>query len=187
MNTVLARISEKKTLLDSFRPLPAGLEKSLYTWARNELTYTSNAIEGNTLTSSQTAIIINDGLSVGGKSLTEIWEAVNHAKAVDFITDLATHTTHATITLEHILSIHHLILHTIDPTRAGVVRDVAVRISGSRVPRPNFLKLPELMATFIKKSTRHRCTQLSLQPRHSCNSCLFIPLQTATEEQLGSS
>lgn len=158
METILSRITQKKNRLDSFKPLPTALEKNLYAWARNELTYTSNAIEGNTLTSSQTAMVIEKGLSIGGKSVVEHWEAINHAKAVDLIKELAQATTHATLTLEHVLSIHHMILGTIDPAHAGVLRNVAVRISGSVVSRPNYLKLPILMQDFINtinSSTAH--------------------------------
>ena len=142
MNEILERITRKKEQLDSLRPLPPALEKNLYTWARNELTYASNAIEGNTLTSSQTAMVIEKGLAIGGKTFVEHCEAIGHAKAVDFITTLAISTSHETLTLDHILAIHHLILDTIDAQHAGVLRTVAVRISGSRVPPPNYLKLP---------------------------------------------
>ncbi|MBM3892927.1 Fic family protein [Candidatus Dependentiae bacterium] len=149
MNEILERITRKKEQLDSFRPLPPALEKNLYTWARNELTYTSNAIEGNTLTSSQTAMVIEKGLTIGGKTFVEHCEAIGHAKAVDFIKVLASGTSHETLTLDHILAIHHLILDQIDAHHAGALRTVAVRISGSRVPRPNYIKLPELMQNFV--------------------------------------
>ena len=146
---MLVTITRKKELLDSFRPLPEVLEKNLYTWARNELTYTSNALEGNTLTSGETAIILEKGITIGGKTLVEHLEAVGHAQAVDFIKELAGKTTHVTLTFEQLLAIHSKILGVIDPVHAGVLRNVAVRISGSRVPRPNYLKLPELVQHFM--------------------------------------
>lgn len=149
MNEILATITRKKELLDSFRPFPVALEKNVYTWSRNELTYTSNALEGNTLTSSETAIVLEKGITIGGKTLVEHLEVIGHARAVDFIKELAGHTTHATFTTEHLLAIHRHILGTIDPVHAGELRSVAVRISGSRVPRPNYLKLPELVQSFI--------------------------------------
>ncbi len=65
----------KKEELDRFRPLPAELVRNLDDWFRVELTYTSNAIEGNTLTRRETALVLEKGLTVGGKSLVEHLEA----------------------------------------------------------------------------------------------------------------
>jgi Fic family protein len=62
--------------------------KNLEAWFRVELTYTSNAIEGNTLSRRETAVVIEKGLTVGGKSLKEHLEATNHAHAVDYVTSL---------------------------------------------------------------------------------------------------
>jgi hypothetical protein len=65
-------LDEKKALLDQHRPLPEALVQNLDEWFRVELTYTSNAIEGNTLTRRETALVVEKGLTVGGKSLTEL-------------------------------------------------------------------------------------------------------------------
>jgi len=74
-------IQQKLNLLQSFSDWRA----VLYPWLRTELTYTSNWLEGNTLNLVETSIVINDNQSVAGKSLREIYEAQNHAKAWDFI------------------------------------------------------------------------------------------------------
>lgn len=80
---ILQKLQTKKERLDSFRPLQNELIKNLEDWFRIELTYTSNAIEGNTLTRQETALVVEEGLTVQGKSLTEHQEAINHAEAVE--------------------------------------------------------------------------------------------------------
>jgi Fic family protein len=87
----LQRINVLKRELDALRPLNAQTVRALDDWHRVELTYTSNAIEGNTLTRSETAVILEKGLTVGGgKSMREHLEAINHGHAYDFVRQLAT-------------------------------------------------------------------------------------------------
>ena len=62
----LNKLTAKKKCLDGFRPLPDTLVRNLDDWFRVELTYTSNAIEGNTLTRRETALVVEKGLTVGG-------------------------------------------------------------------------------------------------------------------------
>lgn len=80
----------KKNLLDKFSPFPPSLVKNLENWFKTELTYTSNAIAGNTLTRHETSVIIEKGITVGEKSLKEHLEANNHAAALDCIKFLLT-------------------------------------------------------------------------------------------------
>jgi Fic family protein len=77
------KLTHKKNQLDKYRPLPKALVDNLDAWFRIELTYTSNAIEGNTLTRAETALVVEKGLTVGGKTLKEHLEAINHAEALD--------------------------------------------------------------------------------------------------------
>ena len=65
------KLTHKKEQLDNLRPLPPALLQNLDAWFKVELTYTSNALEGNTLTRRETAVVIEKGLTVGGKSLIE--------------------------------------------------------------------------------------------------------------------
>jgi Fic family protein len=141
-------LSQKKQLLDQYRPFPDALTRNLDDWFRVELTYTSNALEGNTLTRQETALVVEKGLTVGGKSLREHLEAVNHAHALDWVKNLVTHQPD-TITEYDILHIHELILKSIDDDNAGRYRHVSVRISGSTVILPNPKKVPDLMMNFI--------------------------------------
>src|SRR5947209_5302073 len=85
MNGLLQKLTKKKQKLDSFQPLPQAVIKNLDDWYRVELTYTSNAIEGNTLSRAETALVVEKGITVEGKSITEHLEAINHAQAVDFV------------------------------------------------------------------------------------------------------
>jgi len=141
------KLTDKKNQLDRYRPLPDVLLRNLEEWFQIELTYTSNAIEGNTLTRRETAVVIEKGITVGGKSLKEHLEATNHAKALDFVHAIIDkNTTH--IIAKDILVIHEIILKGIDDNNAGQYRNVAVRISGSVVVMPNPRKVPDLMDEF---------------------------------------
>jgi len=148
MRDYLVAISVKKQRLDAYKPLPADLVKNLEEWFRIELTYTSNAIEGNTLTRQETALIVDEGITVEGKSLQEHLEAINHNKALDFVKTLADKK-RQDITEADILNIHQIILEKIDDTNAGRYRTVSVRLKGSETVLPNSVKVPELMKDFM--------------------------------------
>lgn len=143
------KLIRKKNELDQYRPLPQALIKNLDEWFMVELTYTSNAIEGNTLTRAETALVIEKGLTIGGKSLKEHFEANNHAHALDWIKTLISKQI-CDLSQDIILQIHKLILEAIDDTNAGYYRNIPVRISGSPVILPNPRKIPELMVDFIE-------------------------------------
>lgn len=140
-------LTDKKKRLDGFRPLPDTLVRNLDDWFRVELTYTSNAIEGNTLTRRETALVVEKGLTVGGKSLTEHLEATNHAHALDWVKEQVKRKP-TDLTEKDILRIHDIILKGLDDANAGHYRSVPVRISGSTVVLPNSRKVPDLMQEF---------------------------------------
>lgn len=149
MDDKLLQLEAKKKRLDSYKPLPKELIKNLEEWFRIELTYTSNAIEGNTLTRQETAMVVEEGLTVQGKSLTEHQEAINHAQAFDYIQTLV-NKKRQDVTERDILDIHSIILNKIDDANKGRYRNVAVRLRGSETILPNPLKVRELMEEFIK-------------------------------------
>ena len=149
MQDLLTQLSKKKQRLDAISPLPAVQIKNLDEWYRVELTYTSNAIEGNTLTRRETSLVVDKGLTIAGKSFIEHLEAVNHAGAVDFIKELASQTKTLNITNRTILDIHQHILSKIDDTNAGRYRNVPVRVAGSMTVFPNHLRVAELMDEFV--------------------------------------
>ena len=142
------KLTEKKQILDQHRPLNPALVQNLEDWFRVELTYTSNAIEGNTLTRRETALVVEKGITVGGKSLIEHLEATNHANALTWVREQIARTPQS-ITENDIIAIHNLILKGIDDAHAGYYRNVPVRISGSPVVLANPRKVPDLMAQFI--------------------------------------
>ena len=149
------KLTAKKKLLDEYGSLPYALLSNLDKWFRVELTYTSNAIEGNTLGRSETALVIEKGLTIGGKSLLEHMEAVNHAHALDWVKEQVKRRPHS-LTEEDILHIHYLIMKGVDDLNAGRYRVTPVRISGSAVVLPNPRKVPDLMnglAKWLKLAT----------------------------------
>jgi Fic family protein len=153
MNEALSRILAKKKRLDKFRPFKPALIKNLDDWLRIELTYNSNAIEGNTLSRMETKLIVEDGITSSGKSVVEHQEAINHAKAFDYVVSLISQK--QKIGFEKvILNIHSLILNKINDAYAGRFRDVPVRIQGSAAILPNFMKVPEEMDMFVKQLER---------------------------------
>ena len=116
-------------------------------------TYDSNRIEGNTLTLQETHLVVNEGLTIGGKSMQEHLEAVNHYEAIDYLQDLVKKK--VKISERVIKELHHLILKGIDRENAGAYRSVPVIISGSahKPPQPYLLarKMEELMEFYEAK------------------------------------
>ena len=148
---ILEQIQAKKAKLDSLRPLSNKQLQRLKSYFDIEFTYNSNAIEGNTLTFSETKLVVNEGLTIGGKTLSEHFEAINHKEAIDFIEELSQN---KTITLKDIKDLHYLILKNIDNKNAGAFRDIEVGVRKSDGEIHKFcepLKVPEKMQEFIEK------------------------------------
>lgn len=148
MANKLAQLTVKKQKLDSFRPLPPELVKNLDEWLKVELTYTSNAIEGNTLTRAETALVIEKGITVQGKSLKEHLEAINHAEALEYIKTLVSEK-RQNLTEDNLLCIHRLILQKIEEENAGRYRTQHARLIGSQTVLPNPVKVPGMMKEFV--------------------------------------
>ena len=121
-------------------------KNSLYRWLRSELAYTSNAIEGNTLTRKETELVIEENLTSASKPLIYYQEAVNHSKAFEKVLELAER--NIPINENEILNLHKIILSGINSEEAGFYRNCMVRISGSRVVLPTPIKIPRLMEEF---------------------------------------
>lgn len=143
---ILRKIDSLKSDIDSYRPFPDHVVKQLKDYYRIGLTYTSNAIEGNTLTESETKVIIEDGLTIGGKSLREHFEVTGHAKAYDHIYSLLDRH----ISDKDILHLHSLFFQQIDTEYAGKYRQKNVIISGTDYLPPDYRKVPVLMAKHIE-------------------------------------
>ncbi len=146
MKNIKALTQKHKNLMAA-RPLPPEVTRNLDAWLRVELTYTSNAIEGNTLSRAETAVVLEKGLTISGKPLKDHLEATNHAAAYDWVMGLVKKKPHQ-IDEGTILEIHRLVLTGSHDAAAGRYRDVPVRIAGSPVILPNAAKVPSLMTRF---------------------------------------
>lgn len=144
----LSRIQEKKQKLDALRPLPSAAVQNIRQSLTLEWTYNSNSIEGNTLTLQETKMVIEDGMTIKGKSLREHFEAVNHQDAIEFVEQLAT--VQQPLSAQDILGLHGLVLQKIEKEFAGRYRNAGVRISGANFVPPNALKVDALIDGLIQ-------------------------------------
>ncbi|MDI6601497.1 MAG: Fic family protein [Thermoanaerobacteraceae bacterium] len=141
-------IEEKKRILDSKRPLSEEVLRNLKEYFDVEWTYNSNAIEGNTLTLTETKLVLEDGLTVGrGKPLKDHLEAINHKEAIDYVEDIVKG--NMDISEAVIKNIHYLLLKGIDDKNAGKYREANVLISGSKHIPPMNVLVPEKMNELI--------------------------------------
>ena len=131
---------------DAFSAPP---DKSLMNPFALEYTYESNRIEGNTLTLQETELVVNEGVTIAGKSMREHLEAINHAEAIDYIKDFAK--SDIEISERTVKEIHALVLHGINRENAGRYRNVPVMISGSTHIPPQPYLLDKQMEDFIIK------------------------------------
>ena len=146
-NTLLAKLDAMKSRLGSLRPLPKEALDKIREALDIEYTYESNRIEGNTLTLQETALVVEEGLTISGKSMREHLEAINHQEAIAFIKELAQ--SEEPLTERIILQIHALILRGIDRKNAGRYRTVPVLISGSRHVPPQPYLIEKQMEDFL--------------------------------------
>lgn len=140
LSELLANIDKEKQSLDAARPL---VNQTILQAMDIEYTYDSNRIEGNTLTLRETDIVINKGLTIGGKSMREHLEANNHYEAILYIRDLIKEGIQVSEKL--IKDIHSIVLRGIDRENAGKYRSVPVAISGSCHTPPQPWEVPKLM------------------------------------------
>jgi len=142
-------IVQKWKLLDSMRPLPAAVLTNLRNVFRTEFTYNSNAIEGNTLTLRETQLVIEEGQTIRGKSLREIYEARNHPEAIEYVESLANE--ERRLTEADILTLHQIITKDVaEEEEVGRYRKGEVRIQGSKHVPPPAYDVPMLMEDLVK-------------------------------------
>lgn len=142
----LRDIDKAKAELDSLRPLALNTLASLREKLSLEWTYNSNAIEGNTLTLRETKVVL-EGITVGGKSLREHFEAINHRDAILYVEELVA--THEPLSEWQIKNIHGLVLKGVDDNEAGRYRRENVVIAGTSTAPPDFLHLNDEMRDLI--------------------------------------
>ncbi|MCF8245652.1 MAG: Fic family protein [Saprospiraceae bacterium] len=150
----LAIIDELKDKWQAAKPLNNEQLRKLMEYFNIEYTYESNRIEGNTLSLQETSLVVNQGLTIGSKSMREHLEAINHAEAAEFIGELATQ--QDDVTKRTLLELHGLILKSIDRENAGRWRSVPVRISGSQHAPPEPYMLDKMMEDYFIHYSRQK-------------------------------
>jgi len=143
---LLKRIEEKKKRLDALRPLPKDALKKLLEDIRLRHTYHSDAIEGNTLTLQETKLVLDEGVTIGGKPLKDHVEVKNDAEAFDLMVKLV----HAKKPLSQdiVQQIHEIVTKGILEV-SGKYRTENVRITGSKIAPPSYSKIVNLMGEYI--------------------------------------
>jgi Fic family protein len=156
----LEQIDKLKAWLDEFRPFDPMIVAELKKLYDVRFTYNSNAIEGNTLTQSETELVLTKGITVGGKTLDEHLEVIGHKEAINYIESLAQKATE--INQWEIKQIHNLILRKIHPEEAGSYRTLDVMVAGTNYLYPAHYLLSQLMGDFV--SWLNSEAALSLHP-----------------------
>jgi Fic family protein len=147
LNAIRQRVFKKKQILDEHRPFAPHVLDRLKEDFTLEWTYNSNHIEGNTLTIAETKLILEDGITVGGKTLREHFEVLNHEKAIHFLEELLDK--NERLRPIDLLSIHKLVLANIMDDYAGRLRPGMVRIVGANFTPPNARKVSILLDELV--------------------------------------
>lgn len=143
LKKMLAEADKLHKMWSKKRPLNQMQLQKMREYFNLNYTYESNKIEGNTLTLHETFLVVNQGLTIGGKSVNEHLEAINHAEAVDFLVDLINRK--EPFNQRVLKEIHYLILKGIDKAHAGVYRKVPVYISGTSFVPPQPYMINKMM------------------------------------------
>ena len=147
LQSTFERLYHKKQHLQSSRPLPAIALNKIKESLSIEWTYNSNSIEGNTMSLRETQMVLQEGITVKGKSLREHFETHNHDKAIDYLYSIINEA--YTLRSIDILSLHGLVLRSIEEDFAGRIRNGGVRITGANFTPPNANKVPDLLDELI--------------------------------------
>jgi Fic family protein len=147
LQSTFDRLYVKQQDLQSSRPLPNIALHKIRESLSIEWTYNSNSIEGNSMSLRETQMVIQEGITVKGKSLREHFETHNHDKAIDYLYSIVNDT--YTLRSIDILSLHGLVLRSIEDDFAGRIRNAGVRITGANFTPPNANKVPDLLDELI--------------------------------------
>jgi Fic family protein len=151
--TIYERIDANKAAIDTVRPFEGSTLNQLREYYRIGLTWTSNALEGNALTDVETKVLLEDGLTIGGKPLRDTFEAIGHSHAYDYMFGLLSR---RCVTVEDIKTLHRLFYLSIDEPHAGVWRDVNIIVTGSDYEFPAPDELAGLMSGLEQWSVDER-------------------------------
>lgn len=147
LNPLFQRLYEKHKTLTNSRPLPNAALQKIKESLSIEWTYNSNGIEGNTLSLRETQMVLQEGITIKGKSLREHFEAKNHENAIHHLYTIVNED--YTLRSIDILSLHNLVLRSIEDEFAGRIRNAGVRISGANFVPPNAAKVPDMLDELV--------------------------------------
>jgi Fic family protein len=150
------RLESKLKKLNSLRPLPPSAMEKLREKFEVEMTYNSNAIEGNSLTEKETFWVIKEGITIKNKPLKDHLEATNHKEALEYLYDLISHNKKHTISEHLIKNLHQLVTKGIEKEWAGRYRSGKVIIGGTKHEPPEAILLPNLMNDLIKWTSKNQ-------------------------------
>lgn len=167
------RLAENDKLhekIRAYRPLDSHEVKQLKEYYRIGLTYSSNALEGNSLTESETKVVLEDGITIGGKPLKDHFEAIGHSDAYDLLYKQAAN---QEITEDDILALHRQFYYRIDTETAGKYRNRNVIITGTDFIPPAPTEIPNAMREFLDSLP-------SLRRRHPVEYAAMLHLNLVT-------
>jgi Fic family protein len=150
---VLKKLDALKTKIADHRPLDAHMLKQVREYFRIGMAYSSNALEGNSLTETETKIVIEEGMTIGGKPVRDHLEALGHSEAYDLLFRLAKS---QDITEANVKELHRLFYYRIDAKQAGKYRKCRVIITGTGFIPPTPEGIPVLMELFIAGLSKTR-------------------------------
>lgn len=143
-------LSQKLKALNALRPIQPSVLKKIKEQFEIEMTYNSNAIEGNSLTLKETFWVINEGITIKGKPLKDHLEAKNHQEALDFLYEMIDSQKQNTVSEHLIKQLHQLVVRDSQRDIAGMYRTGEVYIGGADHTPPNFLEIPKLLQELIQ-------------------------------------
>lgn len=146
---IFKRIDEKLRILNSHRPLSKSVLLKLKEQFAIEMTFNSNAIEGNRLTLKETFLVLEEGITVKGKSFKDHLEAKNHFEAIHFLYEFIENEKKLKLSELLIRSLHQLIMKESDELASGSYRNGSVMITGSKHRPPGVLDVPILMKNLV--------------------------------------
>ena len=150
------RLENKLKVLDSYRPLPKSALLKIREQFEIEMTYNSNAIEGNSLTLKETYLVINEGITIKGKPLKDHLEAKSHKEALDYLYELVQKGKRNTISQTIIKLFHQIVIQDVDREWAGKYRNSSVIIGGADYKPPEAIEVPKLVEELVNWIRKNR-------------------------------
>lgn len=149
LNKILKEVDALQNEINSYRPMNEEYLEDFKEYFRVGLTYSSNALEGNSLTETETKIVLEEGLTIGGKPLKDYFEAVGHSDAFDYLYKIINSA--EKIDEKIIKKMHHLFYRHIDEENAGKYRNKKVFVTGSKYNFPKPEEVQEKINELIIK------------------------------------